>query len=112
MPDALALALGVASAFGVLATAAGVLWWLVKPRVQRWAQEQIIGPLHETRHQVTVNHHSSERPTLLDRFDDLQDEVRQLRGDFTNHLLLANKDTAAMWRAIEAVAKSDPPSDA
>ncbi|GAA1138284.1 hypothetical protein GCM10009606_17620 [Nocardioides aquiterrae] len=59
-----------------LAGAAGVLWWLVKPRVAAWAEAQILTPVRETHHQVTVNHHSSAEPTVLDKIDTVRQEVR------------------------------------
>lgn len=58
-----------------IAGAAGVLWWLVKPRVAAWAEAQIITPVRETHHQVTVNHHSSAEPTVLDKIDTVHQEV-------------------------------------
>lgn len=37
--------------------------------------------VEETHHQVTVNHHSSESPTVLDRIDDLRREIADVRSD-------------------------------
>ena len=42
MPDALDLGLGVAAGLVTLAGALGVLWWLIKPRVQEWATTQML----------------------------------------------------------------------
>lgn len=70
---------------GALVTVAGavtVLWWLVAPRVKAWAEEQIIGPLRQTHHQVTVNHHSSKEPTILDRLDTLTTAVEAQGREF------------------------------
>lgn len=125
MPDVLALILAACAGIVTVGGATGVLWWLIKPRVQKWAQEQIIGPLHETRHQVTVNHHSSDNPTVLDRLDDvhaevvvLREEQIRVRDDLSKHVLRssaerqqASREQLAMWAAIEAVAKAEPPAD-
>lgn len=78
---------GVATAFLIgcgavvtIAGAAGVLWWLVKPRVAAWAETQILTPVRETHHQVTVNHHSSPEPTVLDKIDTVHREVAAVAG--------------------------------
>ena len=54
--------------------------------------------INETHKQVTVNHHSSESPTVLDRIDDVQQAVlllatglTDMRGDFTKHLIHSNE---------------------
>jgi hypothetical protein len=53
--------------------------------------------LNETHKQVTVNHHSSTHPTVLDRIDDVRTvvlelgtELNHLRGDFNNHVSHSN----------------------
>ena len=78
---------GVATAFLIgcgavvtVAGAAGALWWLVKPRVAAWAEAQILTPVRETHHQVTVNHHSSAEPTVLDKIDTVRREVAAVAG--------------------------------
>lgn len=75
MGEALTAVLIGAGAVVTLAGAAGVLWWLVKPRVAAWAEAQILAPVRETHHQVTVNHHSSAEPTVLDKIDSVHQEV-------------------------------------
>lgn len=54
--------------------------------------------VRETHKQVTVNHHSSDFPTVLDRLDDVQNAVlglgaglNDLRGDFNKHVTHANE---------------------
>lgn len=71
MSDAWKLVLGVCASIVTLAAAAGVIWWLIKPRIVAWVEDQILRPVRETHHQVTVNHHSSTEPTVLDRLDTL-----------------------------------------
>lgn len=75
MGEALTAVLIGSGAVVTLAGAIGVLWWLVKPRVAAWAESQILGPVRETHHQVTVNHHSSAEPTVLDKIDTVGRQV-------------------------------------
>lgn len=75
MSQALTAILIGAGAIVTVAGAAGVLWWLVKPRVAAWAEAQILTPVRETHHQVTVNHHSSTEPTVLDKIDTVGRQV-------------------------------------
>lgn len=42
--------------------------------------------ISETHKQVTVNHHSSDFPTVLDRIDDVRVAVLNLREDFLTHV--------------------------
>lgn len=81
MGQAVTAVLFGAGAIVTLATALGVLWWLVKPRVTAWAESQILGPVRETHHQVTVNHHSSEEPTVLDKLDTVRQEVADVAAE-------------------------------
>lgn len=57
----------------------------------------------ETHKQVTVNHHSSEEPTVLDRIDDVRTEVVGLRGEvntlhtqFNSHVAHSNEMDARL----------------
>jgi hypothetical protein len=63
--------------------------WL-KPFLQR----ELFDPVQEARKQVAENHHSNEKPTVLDRIDDvfqgvasLRSEVRDLDGKLDTHLI-------------------------
>jgi hypothetical protein len=95
--DAWALVMVICGGIITLAGAAGVIWWLVKPRITDWLEDQLVRPMRETHHQVTVNHHSSAEPTILDRLDTLttmqqaqSDEFESLHGnvaDLTGMLL-------------------------
>ena len=40
-----------------------------------------------------------------------QDAINDLNGRFDMHLAANARDTAAMWSAIEAIAKSSPPEE-
>lgn len=76
MHEAWALVLVVCGSIVTVAGAAGVVWWLVKPRVADWVEDTLLRPVRETHHQVTVNHHSSGEPTVLDKISDVERAVR------------------------------------
>lgn len=82
MNDAWALVMVVCGGIITLAGAAGVIWWLVKPRITDWLEDQLVRPMRETHHQVTVNHHSSAEPTILDRLDTLTKGQQTQRDEF------------------------------
>lgn len=99
---------GVAAA---LIAVLGGVWWLVKPRIEKWAREQIVAPLGDVHREVLVNGGRNNPPTMLDRIEANATEVRALRTDFRDHIQYAAGDSDAMWRAIEAVANASPPED-
>lgn len=66
----------VAVGVGVL-TLLGALWkFVVLPNLR----EQLFEPIHETRRQVTENNHANHVPTVLDRIDDLTNELSDVKG--------------------------------
>lgn len=80
---------GVLFACGAIVTIAGavtivsaVIWWFVKPRLMEALEEHVFRPVRETHHQVTVNHHSSDEPTVLDRLDDVTKAVEAQGAEF------------------------------
>lgn len=120
----------------------GAIIWLMLPRFEQAIRDQVrteMQPMQskvdETHKQVTVNHHSSEQPTLLDLMDDIREETREqfrvaraetrelitdarteAREDSRRvetrldaHLIASAKESQAMWSAVEAVAKAQPP---
>jgi hypothetical protein len=101
---------------GLVVTALGAIGgafaWLVWPRLMEAVRRELQpmrAQVAETHKQVTVNGHSNEQPTVLDILSDLRAEVRGVDKRLDDHLLLASKADADMWRAIEAVAKGTPP---
>lgn len=65
---------------GMLVAVVGAGWWLVKPRAVEWLQRHLIDPVQETHHSVTVNGHTSEEPTLLDRVEGNTQAIRTMQG--------------------------------
>ena len=82
-----------------VAGAAGVIWWLVAPRVKSWAETQILTPVRETHHQVTVNHHSSDEPTVLDKLSDLEHAI----ADVATENLKQNHEIAGIRTDVSAL---------
>lgn len=106
---------GLVTLTGVIGS---VIAWLVWPRLMGAIRDEIQpmqAQVAETHKQVTENHHGNEQPTILDLLADLRDDLREdIKGvgkRLDDHLLLASKADADMWRAIEAVAKGTPPED-
>lgn len=117
MSEAAALYLLIAAIVTATTVIGSALFWLIKPRFTEAVRETVrdeIGPIRdqisETHKQVTENHHSNETPTVLDRLDDVHQEVTAVRDDLNNHLLLSSRAQSDMWRAIEAIAHSEPPT--
>lgn len=76
-----------------------------------WMTHRQSGPLRETHKQVTVNHHSSAKPTVLDRIDDVRTEVlrvaadmNDLHGKFNDHLAHSNRMDARLLKTEGEVA--------
>ena len=61
-----------------LAAIAGLLVrWVLMP----YLREHLLRPMQRVEHQVSVNNHTSDVPTMLDKIDDLHGEVRELRAE-------------------------------
>lgn len=91
MSDAWTLIVGVCGGILAIAGVLSLMWWLVKPRITDYIEEQLARPVRETHHQVTVNHHSSAEPTILDRLDTLSTEVGAQSREFESlHENVAN----------------------
>lgn len=56
---------------------AGVFWKIALP----WLREQIVAPVQQSNRALTVNHHTSTKPTVLDLLDDLRSEIGSLRTE-------------------------------
>ena len=61
-----------------LAALAGLMVrWVLLP----YLREHLLKPMQRVEHQVSVNAHQSDEPTVLDRLDDMHTEVRELRAE-------------------------------
>ena len=61
-----------------LAAIAGLL---VRWVLMLYLREHLLRPMQRVEHQVSVNNHTSDVPTMLDKIDDLHNEVRELRAE-------------------------------
>lgn len=95
----------LAALIGVL----GVLWFLLKPRVERFvagvneaagAAKQAEQQTHEVYRQLTVNGGRSEVPTLLDRLHQLAENQVEIR----RQLVDVRQDVRTLGRSIDNVA--------
>jgi hypothetical protein len=82
-----------------------------------WLREHLVTPIKETQHQVTVNGHVSQDPTLLDKIDSLQGAVDDVQADqrtaarmFEGHIDRSSGEWGRMWRAIHALENRTPPT--
>ena len=98
----------IGSACGTFLAVVGVLalvWAFMKP----WLISQLVEPLHETRdasrqtqHQVTVNGHSSETPTVLDLLSELRTGQQEIRDDFAAHVRRGQRRDGVVDRRMDA----------
>lgn len=51
-----------------------------------WLRQHIVAPMRQVEKQVSENAHANSSPTVLDRIDDVQQEVHAMRADFKSHL--------------------------
>jgi len=71
--------------------------WVARRVFLPWLNETLIEPLEATRHQVTVNNHESETPTVPDMLHTLSDQVTAMDTTFAGHL----GESAAAWGHFE-----------
>jgi hypothetical protein len=111
---------------GVITILGAAVKWVLLPYIER----ELIHPVKQTHHQVTVNHHSSDSPTVLDRIDDVmvvaeraesaanraEASANRARADLAEHLLNSeriavegHKEGQRLWAAVEAITKAEPP---
>lgn len=91
--------------------ASGLFTALLKYGLLPWLRENLVKPVNATHRQVTVNHHSSPEPTLLDKLDDVIQGIQEaneqvIKGiEQTNerldtHLDWSHEETRRIWHAI------------
>jgi len=80
---------------GTLLTVFAVLGLLVRYVLLPYLREHLIAPVKQVEKQVTENHHSNETPTVLDRLDDVQQEVRVLGRMLEGHM-----DGSGRWVGV------------
>lgn len=73
-----------------------------------YLKEHLIEPVQETNKQVTVNHHSSAEPTVLDRIDDVRLQVKDVHAEvvtvarmFDGHLDWSQDEVDKLWKALQ-----------
>ena len=102
MKDIVTIIVGILSAITLIFGLLGVAVRLV---LVPWLKEHVIAPVKETNHQVTVNKHTSDPPTLLDKVDKVQADVRAAARMFEGHIDLSADDRKQLWQAIDDLRK-------
>lgn len=99
------LAAASTAALGVLTILGLVVRFVLLP----YLREHLVQPVQETHKQVTENHHSNDRPTVLDRIDDVSGQVaentretRALARMFDGHLDWSQHEVDRLWTALQA----------
>ena len=69
-----------------LTLACGLVSLAVRYILLPYLKEHLVTPVKQVEKQVTENHHSNAEPTVLDRIDDVQQEVRALARMFDGHM--------------------------
>lgn len=85
MNDAWAIAVVISGGIATIGAAVEVLRRALKAAkrsVVHYVENEIALPLREAHHQLTVNHHSSAEPTVLDKLDEVKTEQRAQRREF------------------------------
>lgn len=107
--DVVAITVGVLT---ILTLLIGLLGLAVRMILVPWLKEHVINPVKETNHQVTVNKHVSDPPTLLDKVDRVQNKVDKVESDvrsaarmFEGHIDLSADDRRQLWKAIDQLRK-------
>lgn len=86
--DTIVTTIAILSFVAAVLAAVWRLW--LKPFLQR----ELFEPVQEARKQVAENHHSNDKPTVLDRVDDVfqavaatRSEIRELDAKLDGHLI-------------------------
>lgn len=109
----------IAAALGILVSFSILVGILVRLMLLPWLREHLVEPVRETRKQVTENHHSNPRPTVLDRIDDVAQQIARARGEvaentretramarmFDGHLEWSQHEVDRLWAAWERLAE-------
>lgn len=96
MTNALTLVVAVCTGFGAVVGAFAIIWRFLKP----WLRAELLEPVQQTRHQVSVNAHSSTAPTVLDRLDDVRRQLDGVSARLDEHLEASSAESHDMWRAL------------
>lgn len=91
---------------------------LIKFVLMPYLREHLVKPMKQVEKQVTENHHSNAKPTMLDRFDDIEKAIAEVRRDmhtmagmYEGHVSWSERWTALIERELDfvknAVGKKD-----
>lgn len=85
----------------VLTGLLGLVGLAVRYVLLPYLKEHLIEPVKETNKQVTVNTHASDSPTVLDRIDDVSQQIRVLARMFDGHLSWSQAEVKRIDKKID-----------
>ncbi|MBB3041230.1 hypothetical protein [Nocardioides soli] len=91
---------------GTLIAGFAILGVLVRLVLLPYLREHLIAPVKQVEKQVSENHHSNEPPTVLDRLDDVQQEVKVLGRMLEGHMEWSERWVKLIEREVD-VARRD-----
>ena len=62
-------------------------------------------------HGGSIKDHAAQVPPLVQRVNELAEQVAGQRDILDNHLTASTSEQQSMWSAIEAIAKASPPEE-
>ena len=69
-----------------------------------YLRDHLVNPVKEVQKQVTENHHASpEQPTVLDRIEDVHQEVKALAHVMDTHMEWSEREHAVVSRKLKAL---------
>lgn len=95
-------ALGSAVSLSVLAGLA------VRVALVPYLRDHLFAPVQQTNKQVTENHHSNDQPTVLDRLDDVHNEVKAMSRMFDGHLDWSQREVDRIWNELQRRRRDRP----
>ena len=66
---------------GTTVTLSVIIGLVVKFVLMPYLREHLVKPMKQVEKQVSENHHSNKKPTVLDRIDDVQRSVEEMRTE-------------------------------
>ena len=70
---------------GTIIALSAVLGLAVRLILLPYLREHLVKPMRQVEKQVTENHHSNPKPTILDRLDDIERAVVNTQAEMTRH---------------------------
>lgn len=90
-----------------------IIGLIVKFILMPYLRDHLVRPMKQVEKQVSENHHSNKNPTVLDRIDDVQQDVKALRAEmagmarmYEGHLNWSERWVGLIERELDLVKKN------